>query len=238
MGDKCICLAFDALALTILSNIHAKNKENKYPGYYKRILELIYDGKIKPVILETVYREVRGNRNVKKFISQHGYFIKKSRKKEDIKKYEETRDNLANEYGKPFVYNRKEYNGPFEYIPKGCDSKLAAKMSALVVADAVINDCPLIVADESRYIHKNITKFRCERVLGIRQINFNNGYYKLESGRSILPTTLPFRVEIIEPIAIETLMPWLKYDTDKFSSGDTDSKKYAKRSLHDKGPKR
>ena len=88
-------------------------------------------------------------------------------------------------------------------------------MRAFVVADASMNFCQLVVADEYQYLHKPHEKVRNERSLGIMQVNYDKHYCKWTDNNSLL-SILGFKRETVKPISIRKFGAMVKHGVEFF----------------------
>ncbi len=208
-----VYLAFDKEVWKVLAYINTmRTKESKIlyepevynmSQYYKRLLNhIVFYGDIVPVLLESVYDDIKTDSDTMEFVKEFAYYIDKSNFRPK-NAYDKMRDYFAREYCKPFKYKMEEFDAPFN-MENGIPEK-----SAYVVADSTLSNCQLIVADPSQYISRPNEKAKNERNLGIMQANFENGYYYYNRNNEKMT---------IRPLAITTIGPMVRDEEFRFSA--------------------
>lgn len=197
-------LAFDKEVFKILAEINRWRSDREYKmdfnpeifrmgQYYNAILDhIVFYGDIKPVVLESVYNEIKNDKNTIEFVKEFGLYTDKNYSNFGARDYDRRRNELARKYCEPFVYKDRKYEAPFK-MENGVPEK-----KAYVVADATVNHCQLIVANPLNYIAKVNETVKNERTLGIMEVNYKLGYCRFRKDGKI--TTKPMAVSTIGPM--------------------------------------
>lgn len=208
-----VYLAFDKEVWEALAHINTmRSKESKIlykpevynmSQYYKRLLNhIVFYGDIVPILLESVYDDIKTDSDTMEFVKEFAYYVDKSNF-HPKNAYDKMRNYLAKKYCEPFKYKMEEFEAPFE-IKNGMPEK-----KAYVVADATLSNCQLVVANPLQYISKENEKAKNERNLGIMQANFENGYFYYYRNNEKVT---------IRPLAIATIGPMTREEEFRFSA--------------------
>lgn len=183
-----VYVAFDADALSLLSKIHERMErgehidyENdpdglirRYTGYAITTLNLIYQGKIRPFITNTIYQQTKFMSFIAPFIKKYGYFPyitteTRYEKRERVKK-------LAEEYCRPYI-NRfgREQRAPMDKLYNAYLDAIIPEDDAFAMAEATEENCFFVTCNEKHFIYFKGREEKKERLWGIITINRSLG---------------------------------------------------------------
>ena len=230
-----IYVAFDSDILSELAILYTDEINNRttnvtrtakdpllreYGGYINRIYELIKEDLIRPVILNTIYNECTLVKFIEPFIIKHGYFPDYNLTNKTKKRNESKR--LAQLYCEPYIHQGVEYPAPMKIEYSAHDDSRRPQNDAYAMAEATIENCLFVTANEKDFISTRNEENRNSRAMGVLNINLQQGYYETNKyGKQIIPKPMSIKTfgALIKDIRIfETPTPKRVVKADIFDT--------------------
>lgn len=217
-SKKPIYLAVDSDILRTLTYFDVLRKEHGYIdvekikdrslkkdfNYYNRLFNCILHDEIRLLIVDAVYQESKHSATLLNFIKEYCYFPNVNAA--NYQEKAERARTLAKAYCEPYTYKAKLQAAPMKSVFVADINKYVPTNDCYIMAQATVEQCSLLTANGKDFIFNTRhtdNKAEHERVLGIVQINIQNGYYvDSDKGYQVAP----------KPVMIDTLAKILKYD--------------------------
>ena len=184
--------------ITDFSNMSSDPLLRKYGGYIRNIYYLIKTDQIRPIVLNTVYNECMLVKFIEAFILKYGYFPDYNLKNKTQKRDEAKR--LARLYCEEYEHKGVKHFAPMKIEYNAHDDSMRPQNDAYAMAEATIENCIFVTANEKDFISAKKEDMNNSRALGILNINLQQGYYtETSTGRTIIPK--PMSIRIFGPLA-------------------------------------
>ena len=188
-NNNTISVALDSDVLRNIAFIHSLNCKGLSLRYYKNdvlkkyyhklttVYENILQGKIKPVIVTTIFHENKHITDCINFMKELCWFSPV-----DEDKLKEI-DELANCYCEPYMVEGKVYSAPMQKVYSSYAGKLVPKNDAYIMAEATVENVSLLTLNGKDFVfnarnQNYYTEWFNDRTAGIVQINKQHDYFE------------------------------------------------------------
>ena len=167
---------------------------NNYLDTLKGIINLSKKGKIRLLVVNTVYHENKHSKTLVNFMKKYCYFpnINMVNADENASKVQ----SLVDKYCSPYTFGSVGYDAPFLKTYNAHLGKLVASNDVYIVAESTVENACLITNNSKHIIYNERNEEdKNSRALGVISININEGYCQRDSKSAGFITPRPYSLK-------------------------------------------